>query len=186
VDSRVHTGAVNPEPFTLGSMMPSPPRRRRVWLVPLLVGAALLLVGAGVVVGVLLAGGHKATPAAASSTVTVATTAPVVPSPATSTTSAGSTVDPDTAQACDLNEKMRNSGADLVTQGDTIGRIQQLTANSTFDVRFAGNMLKDRYDLAAAARRTGGDDQLSTSLNLTTASINLSTACLKAGWRTGS
>jgi hypothetical protein len=97
---------------------------------------------------------------------------------------AGTAVDPNTATACDLNEKMRNSTNDLVTQGDTITRIQQLTADTNSDVRFAGNMLKDRYDLAAAARQNHLDET-ADDLNLLTASINLSTACINAGWHAG-
>jgi hypothetical protein len=87
-------------------------------------------------------------------------------------------------EACDLNDHMRaaHSDGDLTGEGAAVGRIKLLLGTSDdFDLRFAANMLKDWYDLAVAARGTG--EQFSTSAQLLGASIKLSTACIKAGWK---
>jgi hypothetical protein len=82
-------------------------------------------------------------------------------------------------QACDLTKHMRDSsGGDLRDQGATINKIKDLAGTSDiFDVRFAANMLKDRYDLAVAS---GGTADV---INLLTASIRMETACIQSGWR---
>lgn len=88
----------------------------------------------------------------------------------------------DVQKACTLNAQMRSGQADLTGQGATIAQIQTLAGQSSnFDIRFDANMLKDRYDLAAAAQRTGGNT-VATTLELTTASLRLSTDCIKAGY----
>jgi hypothetical protein len=172
-----------------------PPRRRRTGLlVGLALGAVILGAAAGGAI-LLTANSHPtATPTAAPTSAGCQTFGLTgcedgkSYSPAPASTSPPPPIDSpvsgNTGQACALNEKMRAGSDDLVSQGDTIARIKTLAADSQFfDIRFAANMLKDRYDVAAAARRTHGDDELSTALDLTTASIKLSTACVKAGWR---
>jgi hypothetical protein len=169
----------------------TPPRRRRTGLIAAIAAGALVLLagGAAIAFGVTR---HTKPPAAAQATPTCAVIGinGCEPTETGGSGQAQHSADPAQAlpasirQACDLNEQMRKAAAnaDLRDQGATITKVQTLAGNSTiFDIKFQANMLKDRYDLAVAA--TDDPASFAATINLFTASTELSTACLNAGWR---
>jgi hypothetical protein len=161
----------------LGLLNPLPRRSRRWLWLGLAAGALVVLVGGGTALA-LTGGHHPATTAAASPS--LSPTGPAIfPTTAAPATTSG--VAPEIQQACDLNDKLDPS-ADLASLKATVYKIDQLVTDvDNFDVRFAGHMLKDRYDLALAGK--GSDAGPRYAIEFLTAHIKLSTACIQAGWR---
>jgi hypothetical protein len=87
-------------------------------------------------------------------------------------------------QACDLNDQIRKAATneDLRGQRATISQIQALAGDSAVvDIKVQANILKSRYDTAVTA--TDDPASYAATTSLFTASTQLSTACVKAGWK---
>lgn len=133
------------------------------WRLPLIVGALVVLAGAiAVVAGVLVARDQVARAA---------------PSPSAS--SAAGPADPGGRLACGLNKTAGEQ--DRLLNPDAIGAIRGAAKESPNDsIRIRAEMLSQRYELAAAAR--GGRNEARFTLDLHTASLELRTACIQAGY----
>lgn len=158
---------------------PVPPPRRAPWLLIALGAALLVLIAGGAAFAVSLrSSGQRAAALAPASPSPVVPTTAAVPSPVTATTPAG--LPADTQKACDLNDALDPS-ADLRGLKATVNQIDSLAGGSSdLGVRMSGHMLKDRYDLAVAAK--GTSNEFSSSMNFLTSHIQLGTACVQAGW----
>lgn len=184
-------GPSQPPPEPTGQHASAAPqtnrRRRRVGLI---VAGALVLLAGGAAIAVGVTGHHE--PTAAVRATPTCTAIGVNGCGHTATNDGGQeqrTADPGQVlpasikQACDLNGQMRKAAAnaDLRDQGATISQIQALAGNATIiDIKVQANLLKDRYDLAVSA--TDDPASYAATVNLYTASTQLLTACLKAGW----
>ena len=86
---------------------------------------------------------------------------------------------PSLVAACDRNDKIRNEAkdGDLTSYGDDISQIYQDAPISVPTVHEAAQDLHNAWSLAATNK-----GQFTATAGLLSASIRLSTACIKAGW----
>lgn len=108
-------------------------------------------------------------------------TASAAPSVATSAAAAlGDAADADGAKACALVAQAQQGGLEELMKAGTVEEISRAAAGSTdFGIKFGGQMLADRYDVAVA--QVGTDDEVSSGIRLFGAATDLSTACIEAG-----
>jgi hypothetical protein len=138
------------------------------WRTPLVVGGLVVLAAAiAVGVGALIAHDQAARPM------------PAAFSSPSASPSAIQSSDSHGQKACELNEDARSR--DALGEDALLLRILNEAKQSTnLDIRFAAQMLFDRQALANAELKRGGDD-LEMILGGRTASLKMSTDCVKAG-----
>lgn len=94
------------------------------------------------------------------------------PPSAAATTAAPVQADPHGAAAC---KAVAGQVDEIMTEGVVANIAHEADQSTTFEVRTAGLMLSDRYDLAVAA----GD--AASELDVTTAAVKMQTDCVEAG-----
>lgn len=160
----------------LADVMPAPKRRRTGTWIALAAAALVVAVGVGLLLATapgrnLVAGSSSPTPSW--SAIDWGKQSPAV-----------SRIPANVQQACDLNDHMRAaSDGDLTGDGATINQIASLLSTADPSLRIQSNLMKDYYTDAVAAK--GGSQAFVTLAHLLGASLDLSTACLTAGWRAG-
>lgn len=168
---------MNPEPFTLASLNPNPPRRRRTWLWAAVAVASLMLVGGGVTAGLLLAGSHQPAPTAAPVVPTAASTAGT-PSPDTSTTAAIG--DPYGRAACATAKQWNDAGQADITEA-LVTQIHAAAIRSTVaDIVYRGDALYDAWNTTKVEAQTQGLSGPEVQLRLMAPMLGFETACVNA------
>lgn len=168
-------GPDNQPPASWPPPQPSKSRGLLLWIVGAL--AVLVLGGAGLAAA-LLSGDKK--PAAP-----VATAAPL-PKDAcggglcqTKPAAAGDAADANAVAACQAAWKAFSDDRLMTT--DVLAVEQPARDTTNAKVKAAGAALLDAYRIAVIAKSDGDDDALAKEIELTTASAEMNTACLKAG-----
>ena len=174
----------SPEYVSQSPLVPEPrPRRNRTFIITAAVGAVVALAIAAAITASLMHHGQADANRVAATAPAASPPAAAVPAPVTTTAAAEtSTLDADSVTACHMISDAPSDPSRWPPSAADVATIQKLTANSSdFDVHFQGQMLSDRYDLYAHSK--GTSMELSSTLNLMTAGIQLETACTKAGIR---
>lgn len=153
---------------------PDTPKRRR-WTT-LIVGVTVLLAVAAAATAVLLISGQEQnSPAVAAGPAMSASSATPTQLVALSTSPAAIHADPAALDACELVKKAQ--GDDLYDPAKMRAAGQRAAQSANASVRIQGTRLTERADLAAK----NGGKELSITLNMVTAAMDLATYCIKNG-----
>lgn len=122
--------------------------------------------------------------AAACTQPTTKPSAAATPSPTASATPTRTVPnDPAGLRACQLADQLAKDTAALPDKATVTAITTAAGEAVNTAVRVHALLVDHAYQFAEAAQ--GGDDQLSTRLNLTTEALNMVTACIQAGFQVG-
>lgn len=166
---------MNPEPFTLASLNPTPPRRRR-WLWPAVAAAVLLLLAGGAVTaGALLTANHGPTHSGGAVAVATATLAAPTASPTPT-----AVADPGGRAACAAAKQWNDAGMSDITEA-LVRQIHDSAIKSTVaDLVYRGDALYDAWNKAQVEVQTQGLSGPEVQLRVMGPMFQFETACVNA------